>query len=119
MNDQGVTKFTYNWNNKLNNRRYFTTIRRYNPEKYAIGCIHQILLKTPDGWVTDFEKAVIVDAKCISLKEISTNNYICGLDTGYSPEETVSILKRMHKGINDSTLFSLVLYKYVNESLKK
>ena len=112
MKDNGVIRFSYNWNNKLNCKS-FTTLRRYNPKKYAVGMIHQVMLKTRDGWVTDYNNAVIVDTRGLSLGQISGNEFICRLDTGYSAEETVKMLMKMYKGINLETMFSLVLYRYI------
>lgn len=109
MKDDGAVKFSYNWNNKLNCNS-FTTIRRYNPDKYCTGKVHQVMMKTRGRWNTDFGKAEIIDVKCLTLRQIASNEYVCRLDTGYSAKKTEDILKKMHKGINKDSLFSFVLY---------
>ena len=111
MKGQGshTIDFSYNWNNKLNSM-YFTTLRLYNPVKYAVGKRHHVRLKTKDGWITCYGYAVIQDVRKVLGSEL--NDFI-SLDTGYSLEETKNILSKMYKGKNiDNTLFSLVLYKY-------
>ncbi len=112
MKDDGVVRFSYNWNSKLNCNS-FTTIRRYNPDKYCPGKIHQVILKTRDRLNTDFGKAEIIDVKCLTLDQISKNEYISRIDTGYSAYETAGILRKMYKGINGKSLFSFVLYSKV------
>lgn len=104
--------FSQNWNLKLN-CKYFTTIRKQNPKKYAVGEEYHIMLRTGPGWVTDFGHAVAVDIKQIQWSDL--NNYICGLDTGYSVDETKDIFRRMYKGLDvDNAFFSLVLLKYTH-----
>lgn len=104
-------KFSYNWNNKLN-CKYFTTIRRFQ-EKYQAGKIFHVILKTRERWVTDFGRAVAVDVRMVRGSDL--NEYICGLDTGYSVEETKNIFKRMYKKDSvDDMLFSFVLLKFCN-----
>lgn len=105
-------RFSYNWNNKLN-CKFFTTLRRFNQEKYQAGEIYHIILKSRDRWVTDFGRAVAVDIK--TIKGDNLNEFICGLDTGYSVEEAKGILKRMYKQDSvDDMLFNLILLKYCN-----
>lgn len=105
-------RFSYNWNNKLN-CKLFTTLRRFNQEKYQAGEIYHIILKNRDRWVTDFGRAVAVDVKAI--KGADLNEFICGLDTGYSVKETKVILCRMYKSDSvEKMLFSLILLKYCN-----
>lgn len=105
-------RFSRNWNDKLTGR-YFTTIRRYNPEKYDIGKEFQITLKTESRWFTDFGHAVAVDVKKIMGRDL--NEFICGLDTGYSVKDTKVILRRMYGNIDvDNTEFSFVLLKYID-----
>lgn len=110
MIDSGSINFSKNWNGKLEGIA-FTTLRLYNPERYAVGNIHQILLKKIDGWVTDFGRARIVDARKIFGADL--NIFICLLDTGYGVEDTKKILSRMYNGKDiDKQAFSYVLYKY-------
>jgi hypothetical protein len=103
-------RFSQNWNNKLNGE-YFTTIRRYNPEKYAVGEVYHITMKTKTRWFTDFGNAVAVDVKKIMGRDF--NEFICGLDTGYSVKDTKVIFRRMYGDIDvDNTAFSFMLLRY-------
>lgn len=112
MKVDGVIKFSYNWNNKLDSN-YFTTIRRYNPDKYHLGAVHSVMLKTKGRWVTCYNKARIIDVKMLKLSQIADNPWICGLDTGYSQKETESIFRKMYEDLTEESLFSYVLYKYI------
>ncbi len=112
MKEDGLIKFSHNWNNKLDSN-YFTTIRRYNPDKYYPDAVHSVMLKTKGKWVTCYNKARIIDVKMLKLSQIVDNPWICGLDTGYSPKETEVILRRMHKDTTEDSLFSYVLYQYI------
>ena len=105
-----TTKFTTNWNKKLN-CDYFTTLRLRNPEKYKIGARHKIKL-LERGILRDYGTAEIIDVKNIRLHQLNT--FICGLDTGYSVDETKQLLHTMYKNIVDDvnkSEFNLVLYK--------
>ena len=84
--------FSYNWNNKINCKA-FTTLRLSNRTKYKIDELYEIWLKK------DFVKnGIIIDIKVLSLEQIS--EYIAYLDTGYSRDECVSIIKRMYKNVD-------------------
>lgn len=96
-------QFGYNWNNKLD-CKYFTTIRAYNPEKYRPGNTHRVFLNKKYIF-----NASVMDMRCIKGKQL--NPFICGLDTGYSVEETKEVLERMYKKDIEEMSFSLVLYK--------
>lgn len=111
MKDQGCIQFSNNWNGKLSESMAFTTLRLYNPERYAVGNVHQVILKKSDGWVTNYGWARIIDSKKIFGADL--NNFICLLDTGYGVEDTRKILSRMYSGKDiDKEAFSYVLYKY-------
>ena len=95
--------FSYNWNNKLG-CKIFSTIRIYNPNKYQIGQEYKIELnKKP------IKIASITDMKTIYLKDI--NEFIAGIDTGYSAFECKSILQKMYSKIQnlDKQPFSFIL----------
>lgn len=114
MKVDDVIRFSYNWNNKLDSNQ-FTTIRRYNQRKYVVGAVHSVFLKVKKEWVECKNKAKIRDVKCLKLSQIVSNPWICGLDTGYSEKETEVILRRMHKGVTEDSLFSYVLYQYIKD----
>lgn len=89
-----VINFSTNWNNKLANR-YFTTIRLKNCKKYIIGKSYCIQLQRKF-----LKNALIEDIKTIYLKDI--NEFIAGLDTGYSAHETKQMLTNMYsKKVDD------------------
>jgi len=87
--------FHTNWNGKLTNGA-FTTIRMWNPSRYAPGVIFDIRLTDKDGHVKiNYGEAAVVDIRKIKIHQI--NEFIARLDTGYSAEETRNILKTMYK----------------------
>lgn len=94
--------FSYNWNNKLD-CKYFTTLRL--TKKYNINDKIEISLKNKT-----ICKGTIIDKKAFGYNKI--NNFIAGIDTGYSVQETKDILKRMYKNVDlESKLFYLYLIK--------
>jgi hypothetical protein len=94
--------FSFNWNNKLE-CNYFTTIRLRNETKYIIDKVYVISLKK----VEKFE-ARIIKIKHFKLSDL--NDYVAGLDTGYSLVESVSIINKMYPNVNfETTELSLIL----------
>lgn len=98
--------FSYNWNNKLH-CNYFTTLRLYNEKKYFVGNKLAVDLN-----MEQLKVAEVVGHKKILITDI--NDFIAGLDTGYTVTETVNILKRMYPKANWQTQYlSFVLLKTV------
>ena len=97
--------FSYNWNNKLH-CNFFTTIRALNPGKYHSGVQHEVFLKDDSLGIAE-----VVSVKAIYGRDI--NEYIAGIDTGYTVEETLKILSLMYKCDASTKQFSFVLYKYL------
>jgi hypothetical protein len=98
-------KFSYNWNNKLK-CSCFTTIRVHHPAKYSIGKQYVIKYKEENLGV-----ATIVDIKTFPMSKL--NNFMCYIDTGYSPEETKNMLCKMHQvSISDNLIIDFILLKY-------
>lgn len=96
--------FSYNWNKKLD-CDFFTTLRLYNPTKYKVGNKLIIEMKLVQQKVAE-----VVAHKKIMLADI--NEFIAGLDTGYSVEETKNIFRRMYPNANWQTqALSFVLLK--------
>ena len=84
--------FSYNWNNKLDCKS-FTTLRLSNRNKYKIGETYSVSIKNQIK-----KNVVIIDIKTIWLHEI--NDFIAYLDTGYSKEECINIIKKMYKSVD-------------------
>lgn len=103
-------KFSFNWNKKLG-CDYFTTLRLRNDKKYHPGAKHKILLQEKGVW-RDYGMAEVVAVRIVRIHQL--NEFICGLDTGYSVDETKDILYKMYKekvpDINQAE-FNLVLYR--------
>jgi hypothetical protein len=78
--------FSYNWNNKLDNK-VFTTIRA-NFIPVQPGTTLQIHLK---GKLYCWAKV----QECIKCKFSDINTLILWLDTGYAPEEAFKVFKSM------------------------
>ena len=101
--------FSHNWNNKLHNKA-FTTFRLHNPKKYQIGRYYQIELK---GDVLGVAEMMHISTG--RLHKI--NEYASYLDTGYSPDEMIKIIKTMYKNKNidwDNQQWGWCLLRYVN-----
>lgn len=101
-----IIKFSYNWNNKLDNKA-FTTIRLHNPRKYAPGRAFEVQLNGEHKGT-----AILQERRIIRLEQL--NDFACYLDTGYSKWEMVEmILKRMYKHVNlETALFDFCLLVY-------
>lgn len=84
--------FSQNWNNKLTGR-YFTTLRLKDESRFIIGETYSILLLRHHITFAD-----IVDIKHLFLRDI--NEYVAGLDSGYSADEFRSMLIKMYKNHN-------------------
>ena len=98
-------EFNYNWNNKLQ-CKVFTTIRLDNP-KYTEGVKYDIVLKGES-----LGNAEIIGVKKMFLKDI--NEYIAGIDTGYSEEECKNIIMKMYPNYdfsNKKLVFILLKYE--------
>lgn len=89
---QLIIKFSYNWNNKLACNA-FTTLRLRNDAKYIVDRVGDAYLK--DEHIASVR---IVAIKHFTIDKI--NELVARVDTGYSREETVSIIKRMYKNYN-------------------
>jgi len=101
----GEIKFSYNWNNKLENKA-FTTIRIHNPNKYVLGRVYKICL---DEKIKGL--AILQNKRILNIDQL--NDFICYLDTGYNTTEAKKIFQRMYKNINlQNALFDFCLLVY-------
>ena len=105
-----VIKFQTNWNKKLG-CDYFTTLRLANPAKYKPGNQHKVMLLEKGTW-RDYGLAEVTGVRILRIHQL--NEFICGLDTGYTVDETKNILYTMYKDkvadVNKAD-FNLVLYR--------
>lgn len=92
--------FSYNWNNKLDNKA-FTTLRLEDEKKYYVGAGKMVKLKSHEKG-----KAIIRGVKPLMLDQI--NDYIAYIDTGYDSAECKNIIRRMYSTV-DFTQKRLVL----------
>jgi hypothetical protein len=88
-------------------------MRLHQPLKYKKGERYSVLLSKKRG-----EKPVELGVARIEFIQVITfntlNPIICGIDTGYSTEETKKIFKRMYRTIDfDKQYLDLILLKYV------
>ena len=96
-----IISFSCNWNNKLDCKA-FTTIRLHQPTKYIVGQSYEIHLKAP------FCVAEIVSIKQFKLSQM--NEFMAMIDTGYSVQETIEIIKKMYPKIDyENQLFDFIL----------
>lgn len=99
--------FNTNWNKKLNCMS-FSTIRKFNRDKFYISNLFEVYFKKDF-----FCRCIVVDEKRIDdysdLTEI-----MCYLDTGYSKKETIEILKKIYStGYTYSKEFNLFPLHYI------
>ena len=90
---------------------FFTTLRLRNNNKYKVGNRHKIILNEK-GVLRDHGIGEIIAIRVLRLHQL--NEFICGLDTGYTIDETKQILYKMYtdrvSDVNQAE-FNLVLYK--------
>jgi uncharacterized protein YqfB (UPF0267 family) len=102
--------FSYNWNNKLAGI-YFTSLRLRNDQKYILGKTYEICIRKKKQDIF-FCYATLMDLRNLKLPEI--NQFIAGIDTGYSTDECRNIIKTMYKNskINwDKQQMALLLFR--------
>lgn len=100
------TKFSRNWNNKLD-CNYFTTIRLYNPKKYEVGSVHEI-------WLNDVQigRAQVVDQQMRTPQTLTETEAM--LDAAMLKAELLKMLCRMYKRPEGAMLsLSFVTFKMV------
>lgn len=103
-------EFSFNWNNKLD-CKYFTTLRLSG--RFEVG-------NWVDIWLKHIYKGrgVVVDKRQLKVSQL--NQFICGLDTGYSVQETIGILSKMYpEKIALNTSIYLYLIRYETDIEKK
>jgi hypothetical protein len=85
--------FSYNWNNKLAGK-YFTTLRLRDDHRFIQFNTYEICIRKKKE-ETFFCYATLVDFKYYKLDQI--NDFVAGLDTGYSTEQCRNMIKTMYK----------------------
>lgn len=104
--------FSYNWNKKLDCDS-FTTIRLSN--YYSVDEI--ILIKCKNN-VTDTGKII----QKIATRIDKLTELVCRLDTGYSRDITINLIKKMYPGITDWNNQIVYIYlidrKYYGKDVK-
>jgi hypothetical protein len=108
--DLPEVRFTTNWNNKLQ-CHCFSSIRPWNPGKYTPGTRYLIRFvdKTNEDKIDPFE-AVLVTGHSFDLDRVP--EITAALDTGYSREETINIMRKMYDNA-DNIKFGIYLFKRV------
>lgn len=107
-------EFSYNWNNKLNNKA-FTTIRLWNEKKYQEGRKYDVWLNS-----CNYGFARLVSVKRMKLADI--NEHIALLDTGYSADECREVIKKMYKNKPidwETQQLAYLLFVFEKEERKK
>ncbi len=86
-------KFSYNWNNKLDNK-CFTTVRLKYDAKYFVGAKFSVDYKGK------FFHVVVRDVKHFMLNDVDL--FTAMIDTGYSTTEFIKIIRTMYPRIDFS-----------------
>ena len=90
-------KYSFNWNNKLFCIAW-STIRLYNEKKYKIGEIYNhVLVNKKDNPILT-KPGKLLYYYFFSIKDMT--EAIALLDTGYTKEEAIKMLKIMYKNKN-------------------
>lgn len=87
-------KFSTNWNNKLHCKA-FTTLRAYDPAKYAIGTKHDIWLADEAGQFVRLGTATVIAHQHRTTDTLTEAEAM--LDTGYDLAYTQRILRNLFK----------------------
>lgn len=104
--------YNYNWNNKLAST-YHTTIRLRNDKKYVVGQQYMEKLKSKELGVVQ-----LIDLRHLKIDQL--NDFIAGLDTGYSLQECKNILLKMYPNYDfKNKHISLLLLRKENASKRK
>lgn len=96
--------FSYNWNNKLY-CKFFTTFRAWFDGKP--GDVYTLTLKNEP-----INQVQVVEVRAVLLKDV--NQFVAGLDAGYTVSEFVNMVKTMYKNKNidfETHKFKLILFK--------
>jgi hypothetical protein len=101
--------FSTNWNNKLDNNA-FTTLRMSS--RIQIGEVVEISLKKEFKYFAE-----CIDRKKIKVNQI--NEFIAYIDTGYSKEECINIIKRMYKNVPNIENSFIYLYLFKQRKIKR
>lgn len=104
-----IIGFSDNWNNKLDSKKYFSTIRISNPMKFYRGNVLDIKYKDK---IFQAQVQEVVTKKITEFSEIEL-----ALDTGYSKEESLNIFRKFFPELDfEKTDFDYVLLKRVEQS---
>lgn len=96
--------FSHNWNHKLD-CDYYTSIRIRNDEKYVVGNYYEVFFKKDKH-----HESQLVDVRHMFITQL--NEFIAGLDTGYSLEECKNILLKMYPNVDfNNKQITLLLFK--------
>ena len=113
MKTPSTLQFYFNWNNKLDNI-CFSTIRLFNGSRYFPGATFDIELVAKGQTIPKGTAQALVVYK-IKIHELG--EYYARMDTSYSKEETIKIIRTMYKNkpnINvDTADFAIVLLKKI------
>lgn len=104
-----IIGFSDNWNNKLDSKKYFSTIRISNPKKFYKGNILDVRFK---------EKTFQAQIEDVVTKKISEFSLMeLALDTGYPKEQALGIFKKFFPELDFETAkFDYVLLRRIEQS---
>lgn len=93
---EDVIRFNYNYNNKLSCKR-FTTLRLKDVRKYQVGKSYRIELRTGKNEYRTLCYASCIDIHIFTIDRV--NEFVAGVDTGYSANTARRMLMTMYKNI--------------------
>jgi uncharacterized protein YqfB (UPF0267 family) len=85
--------FSYNWNNKLAGK-YFTSLRIRNDQRFVQFKSYEICIRKKKQDIF-FCYATLINFAYYRLDQI--NDFVAGIDTGYSMTECREMIKTMYK----------------------
>lgn len=93
--------FTENWNGKLDSKRFFITVRLHQPDKFVVGSVYKIreVKKDNSGQIIEDKRepflARLTSEAVFPIEKLPTQT--ASLDTGYTKDESIEIIKKMYK----------------------
>jgi hypothetical protein len=111
--------FNQHWNGSYEhskyNNNYFTTLRLHNPNKYKLNEVYNI----NDRHKTIKQACII---KLVQKTAVALSDMFFYLDTGYSKEKSLQIIKTMYRFSNEemqTKIFDVILLETIKTTNNK
>lgn len=115
FNEFPEMRFVTNWNGKLDSKKYFVCVKLYDDRIHSVGQkfkVREVKQDKAGNVIEDLRVpfiAMIDNMRKFAINELP--DQIAALDSGYSKNEAVNILRKMYKNIDQRPLVSLLMKK--------